>query len=133
MRDVEGFSLVEALVAVFILTVVSLSLAQMIGLGMLSDKSSTDLTGATVLSTDKIEELRGSDYVLLFQGGSLDSDSSGYFDTADVDNDGTIDFTRRWKIIDQAGGKTLEVRVIAMVEGLGPVREATMATVVAER
>ncbi len=133
MRDVEGFSLVEALVAVFILTVVSLSLAQMIGLGMLSDKSSTDLTGATVLSTDKIEELRGSDYVSLFQGGSLDSDSSGYFDTADVDNDGTIDFTRRWKIIDQAGGKTLEVRVIAMVEGLGPVREATMATVVAER
>lgn len=133
MRDVDGFSLVEALVAVFILTMVSLSLAQMIGLGMLSDKSSTDLTGATALSTDKIEELRGGDYSALFEGGSLDSNSSGYFDTTDIDSDGVVDFTRRWKITDQTGGKTLEVTVIAMVEGLGPVREATMATVVAER
>ncbi len=133
MRDTAGFSLVEALVAVFILTIVSLSLAQMIGLGMLSDKSSTDLTSATALSADKIEELRGSDYASLADGGSLDSDSSGYFDTTDVDSDGAVDFTRRWRITGQTGGKTLEVKVIAMVDGLGPVREATLATVVAER
>ncbi len=133
MRDVDGFSLVEALVAVFILTMVSLSLAQMIGLGMLTDKSATDLTTATALSADKIEELRVSDYSGLIAGGALDSNSSGYFDTTDVDTDGTDDFTRRWQITDQTGGKTLEVKVIALIEGLGPVREATMATVVAER
>jgi len=129
----EGFTFIEALVALFILTIVSLSMAQMIGMGMLVDANSERLTSATALSANKLEELRNGDYDALTAGGDLTSDSESYYDTPDVDGDGTADFTRRWAIADQDGGKSIQVRVIATQENQGPQREATMATVVADR
>ena len=132
-RHEDGLSLVEALVAIFVLTMVATSLGQMIGLGMMSNKNARDLTTATSLSTSKLEELRSGDYVNLVAGGDLASDASGYFEMLDVDDDGTNDFNRRWRVTDQTGGKTVEVRVIGLTDSIGPVREATMATVVSER
>jgi prepilin-type N-terminal cleavage/methylation domain-containing protein len=128
-----GFTLIEALVALFILSIVSLSMAQMIGMGLMVDANSEHLTSATTLSVNKLEELRNSDYASLTAGGDLTSDSNGYFDAPDLNGDGTADFTRRWVITDQAGGKSIQVRVIARLDIVGPKREATMATVVAER
>jgi len=128
-----GFTLVEALVALFILTLVSLSMAQMIGMGLMVDANSEDVTSATTLSANKLEELRNGDYDSLAAGGDLTSDTSGYFDSVDVDGNGIADFTRRWAIADQTGGKSIQVRVIASLDLMGPEREATMATVVAER
>ncbi len=128
-----GFTLVEALVALFILTIVSLSMAQMIGMGLLVDANSEDLTSATTLSANKLEELRNGDYASLTAGGDLAGNATGYFDTPDLDGNGIADFTRRWMVTDQPGGKSIQVRVIANQDKLGPERDATMATVVAER
>ena len=133
MRAEGGFTLIEALVALFILTILSLSMAQMIGMGLMADANSEDLTSATTLSANKLEELRNGDYDGLAAGGDLTGDSEGYFDAPDLDGDGNADFTRRWVIADQTGGKSIQVRVIANMDILGPEREATMATVVAER
>ena len=133
MRAEGGFTLIEALVALFILTILSLSMAQMIGMGLMADANSEDLTSATTLSSNKLEELRNSDYDALTAGGDLTSDSTGYSDAPDLDGDGNADFTRRWVIVDQTGGKSIQVRAIANMDILGPEREATMATVVAER
>ncbi len=133
MNTEGGFTLIEALVALFILTLVSLSMAQLIGMGLMVDANSEDLTSATALSSNKLEELRSSDYDSLTAGGDLTTDSTGYFDSPDLNGDGNPDFTRRWAIADQTGGKSIQVRVIANMDILGPEREATMATVVAER
>ncbi|NKB88877.1 MAG: hypothetical protein GKS06_11725 [Acidobacteria bacterium] len=108
-------------------------MAQMIGMGMLTDANSEELTSATTLSANKLEELRNSDYDSLTAGGDVNSNAEGFFDTPDVDGDGNVDYTRRWAVTDQSGGKSIQVRVIANVETMGPMREATMATVVAER
>lgn len=128
-----GFSLVEALVALFILTIIALGLGQVIGLGMLSNKAADDLTQATTLSADKLEELRASEYWALTQGGSLDSAANGYSDSPDLDGDGTAEFDRRWRITEQTGGKLIEVRTLSLNNTIGNGRQATMATVVAER
>ena len=64
-----GFTLIEALVALFILSIVSLSMAQMIGMGLMVDANSEHLTSATTLSVNKLEELRNSDYASLTAGG----------------------------------------------------------------
>lgn len=133
MASEGGFTLIEALVTLFILTIVSLSMAQMIGMGLMVDANSEDLTSATALSSNKLEELRSGDYDNLTAGGDLTSDTAGYFDSPDLNGDGRADFTRRWVIADQPGGKSIQVRVIAVLDIVGPAREATMATVVAER
>lgn len=128
-----GFSLIEALVALFILTIIALGLGQVIGLGMLSNKAADDLTQATTLSADKLEELRASEYWALTAGGSLDTAEEGYSDSPDIDGDGTAEFERRWQITEQTGGKRLEVRTLSLNNTIGNGRQATIATVVAER
>lgn len=128
-----GFSLIEALVATFILTLVALSLAQLIGIGMLSNKTALDLTQATSLSGAKLEQLRNGDYFSLVAGGSLATSTVGYFDQVDADGDGTNDYVRRWSITDQPGGKLVQVQVTSNTAAIGPVKSATMATVVASR
>jgi prepilin-type N-terminal cleavage/methylation domain-containing protein len=128
-----GFSLIEALVALFILTIIALGLGQVIGLGMLSNQAADDLTQATTLSADKLEELRASEYWALDEGGSLDTAREGYSDSPDIDGDGTAEFERRWQITDQTGGKRLEVRTLSLNNTIGNGRQATIATVVAER
>ncbi len=133
MRDAAGFSLVEALVAVFILTLIALSMAQLIGLGILADRTSDSVTEATTLSTRKLEQLRNQDYDLLVAGGDVDKNVKDYWDTVDTNGDGNADYTRRWRITDQGGGKLIEVRVVANVAAIGPAKDALMATIVADR
>ena len=128
-----GVSLVEALVATFILTVVALSLAQLIGIGMLSNKTALDLTQATSLSGAKLEQLRSGEYSSLVAGGSLVASNVGYFDLVDADGDGNSDYVRRWSITDQPGGKLVQVQVTSNTAAIGPSKSATMATVVAIR
>jgi len=129
----RGFSLVEALVAIFILTIIALGLGQVIGLGMLSNQAADDLTQATSLAADKLEEMRSSEYWALAAGGSLDDSSSGYSDSPDLDGDGVAEFERRWRVTLQTGGKLIEVRTISLNNTIGNGRQATMATLVAER
>lgn len=129
----DGFTLVEALVTLFLLTLIALSMGQLVGVGMMSNEAAEDLTVATTLSTAKIEQLRNTDYVELIAGGSLDSDQATYFDRVDDNDDGANDYSRRWQITDQVGGKLVAVQVVALLPVLGPAKSTTLATVVAER
>jgi len=128
-----GFTLIEALMSIFILTLLALSLGQLVGVGMLANKTAADMTQATALAGAKLEELRNGDYNDLVAGGSLDADVVGYNDTIDNNADGNDDYRRRWQVADQPGGKTVEVRTIALRDGIGPAKAATVATVVGNR
>ncbi len=128
----HGFSLIEAVVAIFILTIVALGLGQVLGMGMATNATSDEITQGTALATSKLEELRGGDYDALIAGGALDEDLADYSETIDQDGDGTPDFTRRWQITDQTGGKLIQVRTASFSRGIGNEKVAIMATVVAD-
>lgn len=129
----DGFTLVEALVTLFLLTLIALSVGQLVGVGLMSNEAAEHLTVATTLSNSKIEQLRNTDYVELIAGGSLDSDQATYFDFVDDNDDGANDYSRRWQITDQVGGKLVAVQVVALPPVLGPAKSTTLATVIAER
>jgi len=130
--DQSGFSLVESLVALFVISMILTGVAQMIGFTMLAHRVSEDLTAATVLAEDMLEQLKNIDYDILAAGGSVAADTAGFFDTPDVDGNGTPDYTRRWQIQDVVSGKVVSVRVISPLATSGPAKEATMVALIAE-
>ncbi len=129
--DLRGFSLVEALVSIFLMGIVLLGVAQLIGVSIHLQKASEDVTLATVLVEQKLEELKNADFNGLAPGGSINGNQPGYFDMPDVNNDGVVDFTRRWEVIDLGAGKVMRVRVVSQLAAYGPAKESTMSALVA--
>lgn len=124
--------MVESVVALFMVSLILLGIAQMVGFGMLAHRVSEELTSATVLAEHKMEELKNTDYDTLAAGGATASETAGFFDNPDVDGDGTVDFSRRWQIQDVAGGKVISVRVVSTLATSGPPKDAVMVVLIAE-
>jgi Tfp pilus assembly protein PilV len=57
----DGFSLIETLVATGLLVIAVVTLAQLFGIAVRSNVASRDVTYATVLAVQKLEELRAID------------------------------------------------------------------------
>ncbi len=133
LRELRGFSLVEVLVSLFLMSIVLLGIAQLILVSIHLQKASEDVTLATVLVEQKLEELKNADFNGLAPGGSINGNLPGYFDMPDVNNDGVVDFTRRWEIIDLGVGKVMRVRVVSQLAAYGPAKESTMTALVARR
>ena len=103
-----GFSLIECIVAIFIITVGLLAVASLATVATQTETFAYNSTEATTLATSKMEELKAG---VLVNGGSLISNESGYFDTPD------FNFYRRWKITnDVAGTKKVTVTVVSQVD-----------------
>jgi prepilin-type N-terminal cleavage/methylation domain-containing protein len=129
----EGFSLIEVLIALFLSAIVFLMLAQMLGVGVEAGRAATDITSAAALAGDRLEELSQIEYSLLAPGGSIGADVGGFSDILDVDGDGINDYLRRWEIADLGSSKRIRVRVISLLEVIGPAKEATYVTLIAEK
>jgi hypothetical protein len=127
-----GTSLVETMVALFVMSMILMGVAQMIGFTMLAHRVSEDLTAATVLAEDMLEQLKNTDYDTLTAGGSTAAEAVGFFDSPDLDGDGTPDYSRRWQIQDVVSGKVISVRVVSPLTASGPAKEATMVALIAE-
>ena len=126
-------SLIEALVSLVILTVVLMGIAQMIAIGVLVNRASSDITNVTALAERRLEQLRSIDYAAIPIGGSITADSTGFFDTLDVDGDGVNDYTRRWLVTDSGTSKMIQVRVFSLLQVIGPAKETTIALMVAQQ
>lgn len=129
--DERGFSLVEALVSIFVMGIVLLGIAQLIGVSVQLKKASEDVTSATALAEQKLEELKNVDFDTLVAGGSINGDLAGFFDNPDVDGDGNADFTRRWQVLDLGAGKVMRVRVLSQLAAFGPAKESNMSVLIA--
>lgn len=128
-----GTSLVEALVSIFLLGLILLSLAQLIVTTVGVHAAAADITGATSLAEHKLEELRNTEYDNLTPGGDLAADVAGFFDQRDVDGDGTVEFQRRWQVTDNGDDtKTIQVFVEALVDVAGPEKSSTVIALVAQ-
>lgn len=130
--DEGGFSLVETLVSLVVISFIFLAIAQMIGTGVFVNRASEDLTKASILATDKMEEVRNEPYDDLTPGGDLNANAAGYFDTEDTNGDGNVELTRRWQIVDNGDSKTVRVRVLSSLATTGPAKETTLVALLAE-
>ena len=131
--DAGGISMVEATVSLFVLALILLSIAQLLGVSVYLNKMSEDMTLVSSLANYKMEELKNRPYLTLTAGGSLASDITNFYDTPDLEGDGKPDFTRRWVVTDLGDRKMIQVLVLAQIAAGAPVRETTLAAVVAQQ
>lgn len=127
----RGFSLIEALITIFVMGIMLLGIAQLIGVSVHLKKASEDVTSATVLAEQKLEELKNVEFDTLAAGGSVNVDLAGFFDTPDVDGDGAADYTRRWEVQDLGTGKVTRVRVVSQLASYGPAKESNLSALIA--
>lgn len=128
-----GFTLVEVLVAVFMAGLVFLMIAQMLGIGVEASRAASDTTRAGALAADRLEELTQLDYDAITVGGNVNADVGGFSDTFDVNGDGVDDYVRRWEVADLGPEKRIRVRVISLLDVVGPPKEANFVALVADR
>ncbi len=132
-RIEAGFSLIEVLVALFMAGLVFLMMAQLLGVGVEVSRAASDTTKAAALASDRMEELTQSDYDDLVAGGDINADVGGFSENLDLDADGVDDYVRRWEITDLGSSMRIRVRVIALLDVIGPPKEATFVTLKASR
>ncbi|HEX9723339.1 MAG TPA: prepilin-type N-terminal cleavage/methylation domain-containing protein [Vicinamibacteria bacterium] len=112
----EGFSLIEVMIAIVILTVGLLSLAQMMVVATNANALAGRMTASAALAKQQLELLKAAPFytnpanpsiasmnALLAEGGDLDSNEAGYFQLYNADGEpvdpgtGSL-FVVRWQI-----------------------------------
>lgn len=124
-RREQGFSLVEVLVALFLISIGVLAAAPMFVYAIQGNAVGADFGSVGALGVDRMELLRSQDYPALTDGGSLTANNAGFFDVSDPD------YIVRWRIttnVAPVGTKTIEVRVIAQRTVVGNQKDVTLTT-----
>lgn len=120
-----GFTLIEVVVALFLISIGVLAAAPMFMYAMQGNATGADLGSVGAVAVEHMELLRSQDYVALPAGGSLTSGVTGYTDTSNPE------VTVRWVITDNVsplGTKTIEVRAISTRQVVGNAKEVTLTT-----
>jgi prepilin-type N-terminal cleavage/methylation domain-containing protein len=108
----RGFTLIEVLIAMVILTIALVSMAELMAITLRMQMLGRNETSAIRLAQSKIDELVAVDFTnaTVSVGGSLTADVNNYFDTLNAEG-----FKRRWQIAAIGGEprvRTLTVRMI---------------------
>lgn len=123
--DARGFSLVEVLVALFLIGLGVLAAAPMFIYAMQGNATGADFGSVGAIAVERMEQLRSQTFVNLPAGGSLTVSTNGYSDLSDPD------YILRWRITDNAAPptiKTITVRTIAVRRVVGERKEITLTT-----
>jgi prepilin-type N-terminal cleavage/methylation domain-containing protein len=121
----RGFSLVEVLVALFLIALGVLAAAPMFVYAMQGNASGADFGSVGAIAVEQMEQLRSQTFASLAAGGSLTVSQTGYSDLGDPE------YIVRWRITDNATPatiKTITVRVIAVRQVVGQRKEITLTT-----
>jgi prepilin-type N-terminal cleavage/methylation domain-containing protein len=95
----RGFTVVEVLVAIVILTVALVSMAELMAVTLRLQQLGRNQTSAIRLAQDKIDELMSQNWAAAPQmtlGGSLTADQANHFDVPA----NAPDYRRRWTVVD---------------------------------
>ncbi len=121
-----GFTLVEVLVALFLIGLGVLAAAPMFMYAMQGNAVGGEKGEAGALAVERMEILRAATYSSLTPGGSLTVNTTGYVDTSDPDH------TVRWLIETNtvpSGSRIISVRVVPAGTIPGSSREVTLTTI----
>ncbi len=118
IRNNNGFTLIEILIALFILVVGLLGVISVATTVINGNAFGKEITTATTLAQDKMEELKGTDYTSITSGGP-ETQQSIYTRTWTVTSDSPV-----------AGMKTIEVTVEFTWKGT--THNVALKTIVAE-
>ncbi len=97
-RKANGFTLVELLIALFILTVVLLAISSMVYSIMRSTSSSRETSVATNLMQDKMETLKNMNLATLAPG-------------TDTVTAGSLTYNRQWSITTAGNVRTITITI----------------------
>ena len=124
-RPPSGFTLVEVLLALFLIAVGVLAAAPMFMYAVRGNAVGADVGSASALAEERMELLRTTPFADLTEGGSLDDNVEGYFD------DSTSGYTVRWQISTGAGpglAKTIAVRAVVERPTAPAAKQITLTT-----
>ena len=122
----SGFTLVEVIVALFLIGLGVLAEAPMFMYAMQGNAVGGEKGEAGALAVEQMEILRATPYGSLTIGGSLTVDTTGYVDVTDPDH------TVRWLIAANTaptGSMVITVRVIPSGTIPGSSREVTLTSI----
>jgi prepilin-type N-terminal cleavage/methylation domain-containing protein len=105
----KGFTLIEVLVAVFLVGVAIMGLAQIFTLTVLNNSRSDRMANATYLAQQRIDFLRNMTSLELNTATLSDGTPIPLDEQLDINNDGTLDYRRITQI--QSAGFYWDVRV----------------------
>ena len=125
-RTAGGFTLVEVLVAMFLIGIGVLAAAPMFMYAMQGNAVGGDFGSVGAVAVERMELLRSTNYASLTAGGSLTANVTNYFDLSNPE------VTQRWSITDNTspvGTKTITVRVIANRQVVGERKDVTLTMI----
>jgi prepilin-type N-terminal cleavage/methylation domain-containing protein len=96
----RGFTLIEVLIAMVVLTVALVSLAELMAITLRLQQLGRNQTSAVRLAQDKIDELMSQNFTAaqLTVGGSLTADQANHFDDPTPAGGGNSIYKRRWTV-----------------------------------
>jgi len=122
----KGFTLLEVLIAVFLIGIGVLAAAPMFVYAMQGNATGADFGSVGAVAVERMELLRADSYTNLAAGGSLTANTTGYFDNSDPE------VLVRWVITDNmtpVGTKTITVRAVANRQVIGLQKDVELTTV----
>ena len=124
----KGFTLIEMLIALSILSIGLLSLAELQIIAIKSNKHSKELTSAVILAETTLEGLKKSRITKLSNGIFQDTNNP----VNETGGTGGI-FTRSWTIADYKGSTNMK-KITATIEWPGPkgIRSISLDTVLSD-
>ncbi len=121
----RGLTLVELLVAMFLIAIGVLAAAPMFMAAIEESAVGADLGSAGAVANERLELLRAERWRDLVPGGSLTADLPGYFD------DSHSGFIVRWRIEDKPNplnSKGISVRAVAERRVVGRAKDVVLTT-----
>ena len=98
MRDRKGFSLIEVLVSLMVISVAFLAMWTLFVLSMRTNASAGDQTECGTLAQRRMEALKQVPYASLVNGGSIDAPTPGYTEYVDANGDSRNDYLVSWAV-----------------------------------
>lgn len=124
-QTAAGFTLIEVLLALFLIGLGVLAVAPMFVYATRGNATGADFGSVGAIAVERMELLREEAWHSLNTGGSLTANSTGFFDTSESG------YLVRWQIADNASPsltRVITVRAIALRQLSGPRREVTLTT-----
>ena len=126
-RREKGFTLAEVLSALFVVGMGILALGPLFVQGAQVTASSDTMSATSAAAVERLELLRATGFNTLAAGGSLTSNTTGFFDASDPE------VTVRWTVANNATPPTLKTLTVRAISNTSPMGQAKVCELTSRR